>query len=89
VEHVTTVPGVVGSETSGTGSNVVSGVPGWTAAENGLGLLSGDDTIVPGVDDSPIAVVPMVETWARLPSHPPSRATATNNKDRIGFSTPV
>jgi hypothetical protein len=28
VEHVTTVPGVVGSEASGTGANVVSGAPG-------------------------------------------------------------
>ena len=28
VEHVTTVPGVVGSEASGTGASVVSGAPG-------------------------------------------------------------
>ena len=28
VEHVTTVPGVAGSEASGTGANVVSGAPG-------------------------------------------------------------
>jgi hypothetical protein len=28
VEHVTTVPGIVGSEASGTGASVVSGVPG-------------------------------------------------------------
>ena len=32
VEQVTTVPGVVGSEASGTGANVVSGAPGWVAA---------------------------------------------------------
>jgi hypothetical protein len=62
VEQVTTVPGVVGSEASGTGANVVSGVPAWVATENGLGPLSGDVTIVPGVDESPMAVVPMVET---------------------------
>ena len=37
VEQVTTVPGVVGSEASGTGASVVSGAPGWVVAENGLG----------------------------------------------------
>ena len=37
VEQVTTVPGVVGSEASGTGASVVSAVPGWVVAENGLG----------------------------------------------------
>jgi hypothetical protein len=61
-EQVTTVPGVVGSRASGTGASVVSGTPGWIAAENGLGPLSGEDTIVPGVDARPMAVVPMVET---------------------------
>jgi hypothetical protein len=66
VEQVTTVPGIVGSEASGTGASVVSRVPGWVVAENGLGPLSGDVTIVPGVDGSPMAVVPMVETCARL-----------------------
>jgi hypothetical protein len=66
VEQVTTVPGVVGSEASGTGANVVSGAPGSVATENGLGPLSGEDTIAPAVDESPIAVVPMVETCARL-----------------------
>jgi hypothetical protein len=65
VEHVTTVPGVVGSEASGTGASVVSGVAGWVVAENGLGPLSGDVTIAPGVDGRPMAVLPMVETWAR------------------------
>jgi hypothetical protein len=88
-EQVTTVPGVVGSEASGTGTNVVSGTPGWVAAENGLGLLSGEDTIAPGVDESPMAVVPMVETCATLASHPASRATATNIKRRIDFSVPI
>jgi hypothetical protein len=89
VEQVTTVPGVVGSEASGTGANVVSGAPGWVAAENGLGPLSGEDTIAPAVDESPIAVVPMVETCARLASHPPSRATARYSKLRIGSSAPI
>ena len=37
VEQVTTVPGVVGSEASGTGASVVPEVPGWVVAENGLG----------------------------------------------------
>jgi hypothetical protein len=37
VAQVTTVPGVVGSDASGTGANVVSGTPGWVVAENGLG----------------------------------------------------
>jgi hypothetical protein len=62
VAQVTTVPGVVGSEASGTDASVVSGTPGWIAAENGLGPLSGEDSMVPGVDESPMAVVPMVET---------------------------
>jgi hypothetical protein len=83
VEQVTTVPGVVGSEASGTGANVVSGAPGSVIAENGLGPLSGEVTIAPGVDESPIAVVPMVETCARLALDTNSRATAGNNKHRM------
>ena len=83
VEQVTTVPGIVGSEASGTGANVVSGAPGWVVAENGLGPLSGEVTIAPGVDDSPMAVVPMVETCARLALEPSSRAAAMNSKRRI------
>jgi hypothetical protein len=82
-EQVTTVPGVVGSEASGTGANVVSGAPGCVVAENGLGPLSGEVTIVPGVDESPMAVVPMVETWAGLALQPSSRAAAKNSKRRI------
>ena len=35
--QVTTVPGVVGSEASGTGASVVPGEFGWVVAENGLG----------------------------------------------------
>jgi hypothetical protein len=37
VEQLTTVPGVVGSEASGTGASVVSATPDWVVAENGLG----------------------------------------------------
>jgi hypothetical protein len=37
VAQVTTVPGVVGSEASGTGASVVPGELGWVVAENGLG----------------------------------------------------
>ena len=50
--QVTTVPEVVGSEASGTGASVVPGEPGWVIAENGLGPLSGDVTIAPGVVES-------------------------------------
>jgi hypothetical protein len=85
VEQVTTVPGIAGSEASGTGANVVSGTPGWVVAENGLGPLSGDVKIVPGVDESPMAVVPMVETCAMLALQPNSRATA--NKYRIAIAS--
>jgi hypothetical protein len=91
VEQVTTVPGIVGSEASGTGANVVPGAPGWVVAEKGLGPLSGEVTIVPGVDDSPMAVVPMVETCARLALQADSRAAAMNSKRRIaiGSSVPI
>jgi hypothetical protein len=89
VEQVTTVPGVVGSEASGTGASIVSGAPGRVVAENGLGPLSGEVTIVPGVDESPMAVVPMVETCARLASQPNSRAAAMNSKRRIASSAPI
>jgi hypothetical protein len=91
IAQVTTVPGVVGSEASGTGASVVSGVPGWVAAENGLGPLSGDVTIAPGVDPRPIAVVPMVEFCARLALQPNSSAEAINSKRRIviALSAPI
>jgi hypothetical protein len=65
-EQLMLVPGAVGSRASGTGANVVTGAAGWVVAENGLGPLSGEVTIAPGVDESPMAVVPMVETCARL-----------------------
>ena len=85
VEQVTTVPGVVGSEASGTGANVVTGVPGCVVAENGLGPLSGDVTIAPGVDERPMAVLPMVETCAWQAVHPASMVTIVNSKRRISI----
>jgi hypothetical protein len=87
VEQVTTVPGIAGSEASGTGVNVVSGIPGWVVVENGLGPLSGEVTIVPGVDESPMAVVPMVETCVRPALQPNSRATVMKNKRRIAIAS--
>jgi hypothetical protein len=83
VEQVTTVPGVAGSDASGTGASVVSGAPGWVVAENGLGPLSGEVTIVPGVDDRPMAVVPMVETCARQALAPSSSVAVINSKRYI------
>jgi hypothetical protein len=83
VEQVTTVPGVVGSEASGTGASVVPGAPGWVVAENGLGPLIGDVTIVPGVVERPMAVLPMVETCARLALQPASKIAVVNSKRRI------
>jgi hypothetical protein len=87
VEQVTTVPGIVGSEASGTGANVVSGAA-WVNAENGLGPLSGEDWIAPGVDGRPMAVLPMVVTCARQAWAPDSRATVVNSKRRIANSFP-
>jgi hypothetical protein len=91
LEQVTTVPGVVGLEASGTGASVVSGVPGWVVAEKGLGPLSGDVTIVPGVDGRPMAVLPMVETCARQALQPASRMAVVNSKRRIAIppSAPI
>src|ERR1700675_4722875 len=54
-------------------------------AESGLGPLSGDVTIVPGVDARPIAVVPMVETCARAALQPASRTAVVNSKRRIAI----
>jgi hypothetical protein len=85
VEQVTTVPGVVGSEASGTGASVVTEVPGCVVAENGLGPLSGDVTIVPGVDERPMAVLPMVETCAKQTLQPASRTAVVNSKRRISM----
>jgi hypothetical protein len=88
VEQVTTVPGVVGSEASGTGASVVPGVPGWVVAENGLGPLSGEVTIAAGVVGRPMAVVPMVETCARQAGHPSSTTPVVNSKRRIALRLP-
>jgi hypothetical protein len=89
VAQVTTVPGVVGSEASGTGASVVSAVPGWVVAENGLGPLSGDVTIVAGVVGSPMAVLPMVETCARPALQPASKTAVVNSKRRIAISLSI
>jgi hypothetical protein len=62
--QTTTVPGVVGSEASGTGASVVSGAPDTVVAENGPGLLSGEITIAPGTVGRSIAVLPVVATCA-------------------------
>jgi hypothetical protein len=85
VAQVTTVPGVVGSDASGTGASVVSGVPDSVVTENGLGPLSGEDWITPGVDGRPMAVVPRTETCARQAWAPASRATVINSKRRIAI----
>ncbi len=85
--QVTAVPGIVGSEASGSGASVVSGTPGWVAAENGLGPSSGEDNIVPGVDERPMAVVPMVETCARPAWQPSSRAVAVNRMRRMAMAS--
>jgi hypothetical protein len=86
VEQVTTVPGVVGSEASGTGASVVTGVPSWVVAENGLGPLSGEVTIAAGVDERPMAVLPMVETCARQAVQPASKMAVVNKKRRIAIT---
>jgi hypothetical protein len=84
----TTVPGVAGLEVSARGASVVSGAPDWVAAENGLGPLSGEDIIAPGVDGRPMDVVPMVETCARQPLTPSSSTTVVNNKRCIALRPP-
>jgi hypothetical protein len=89
VPQVTTVPGVEGSVASGSGASVVSGAPGWVSAENGLGPLSGEDWIAPGVDGSPMAVVPMVETCARQACAPDTRATVMNSQRRIAVASHI
>jgi len=88
VEQVTTVPGVVGSEANGTGASVVSGTPGRVAAENGLGPLSGADNTVPGVDERPMAVVPIVETCARQAGAPNNSVATANSKRCIVILPP-
>jgi hypothetical protein len=85
VAQVTAVPGIVGSAASGTGANVVSGAA-WVNAENGLGPLSGEDWIAPGVDGRPMAVLPMVETCARQAWAPDNRTTVVNSTRRMANS---
>jgi hypothetical protein len=80
------VPGMVGSCASGGEARVVAGAPGTVAAEkrlvNGLGPPKGDETIVPGVDGIPNAVVPMVDVCAmQLP--PPSKSAIIAQKTRM------
>jgi len=88
VEQVTAVPGVVGFEVNGSGARVVSATPGWVVAENGLGPLSGDETIAPGVDGRPMAVVPMVDTCARQTLQPASKiAVVVSSKRRIAIAS--
>jgi hypothetical protein len=86
VEQVTTVPAVVGSDASGTGASVVSAVPGWVVAENGLGPLRGEVTIAPGVNERPMAVLPIVETCAGQAVQPASMVAIVNSKRRIGIA---
>jgi hypothetical protein len=73
-EQLMLVPAMVGSSASGTGARVVTGAPGIVAAEKGLGPVRGDDTIAPGVDGIPMAVVPMVDTCAAQGLPPSSNA---------------
>jgi hypothetical protein len=82
-EQLMLVPAMVGSSASGTGARVVSAAPGSVAAEKGLGPVRGDDTIAPGVDGIPIAVVPMVETCAKQLLPPSSNAVIAYRKVRI------
>jgi hypothetical protein len=88
VEQLTTVPGIVGSEASGTGASVVPAVPGWVVAENGLGPKSGEVTIAAGVDERPMAVVPMVETCARQAGAPNNSVATANSKRCIVILPP-
>jgi len=83
-EQLMLVPGVVGSSASGTGARVVTGAPGSVVAENGPGPFSGDETMAPGVEGIPIAVVPIVETCATAAVPYASSATIAVGKYRIG-----
>jgi hypothetical protein len=86
--QTTTVPGVVGSEASGTGASVVSGAPGKVVAENGPGLLSGEITIAPGTVGRSIAVLPVVATCAWPGEKPSRKATIITNATRIIIPVP-
>ncbi|WP_139485514.1 hypothetical protein [Bradyrhizobium ivorense] len=88
-EQFRLVPGIVGSSASAGDASVVTGAPATVAAENwlvnGLGPVSCDDTIAPGVVGSPIAVVPIVDTCARQ-LLPDSSSTVTPSSVRIAIS---
>lgn len=86
--QTTTVPGVVGSEASGTGASVVSGAPCTVVAENGPGLLSGEVTIAPGTVGRLIAVLPVVATWASPAEQPSSRMASAAQPIRIMSAPP-
>jgi hypothetical protein len=51
--------------------------------------LSGDVTIVAGIDGSPMAVVPMVETCAMPALQPASKMAVVNSKRCIAISLSV
>jgi hypothetical protein len=86
--QTTTVPGVVGSDASGTGANVVSGAPGTVVAENGPGPLRGEITIAPGTVGRSIAVLPVVAICAWPGEKPSRQATIIANANRIIFRVP-
>ncbi|WP_128970624.1 hypothetical protein [Bradyrhizobium tropiciagri] len=87
VAQVTYVPDIAGFEANGTGASVVPGVPGCVVAENGPGPVSGDVTITAGVVGIPMAVVPIVETCAKLTGQPSSRTAAVNSERRIAIAS--
>jgi hypothetical protein len=86
--QTTAVPGVVGSDASGTGASVVSGAPCTVVAENGPGLLSGEVTMAPGTVGRLIAVLPVVATWALPAGQPSSRAASAAQTIRIMSASP-
>jgi hypothetical protein len=86
-EQFTVVPGIVGSCANGGAAKVVTGAPGTVAAEkrlvNGLGPVKGEDTIAPGVVGRPIAVVPIVDIWAKQLPQLSKSIVVIKNKVRI------
>lgn len=81
--QTTKVPGVLGLDASGTGASVVPGAPETVAEENGLGLLSGIETIAPGVVGRLMDVVPIVATCAWTGRHASNRVTVARSGIRI------
>jgi hypothetical protein len=86
--QTTNVPGVLGLDASGTGANVVPGAPETVAEENGPGLLSGIDTIAPGVVGRLMDVVPIVATCAWAGRFPTNTATIARSGIRITHPLP-